>query len=62
MKASDEIQVLQMKVRKYSVAHVNDEMFKGESVRYHVDQCTKNKRMIQIPTCGLCLTSTESSF
>ncbi len=31
-------------------------------VCYHVDQCTMNKRMIQIPKCGLFLTCTESSF
>ncbi len=31
------------------------------SIRYHVDRCTMNKRMIQILTCGLFLKSTESS-
>jgi hypothetical protein len=29
---------------------------------YHVDWCTKNKCMIQIPMRGLLLTCTESSF
>jgi hypothetical protein len=28
-------------------------------VRYHVDRCTKNKRMFRILICGLFLTCTE---
>jgi hypothetical protein len=31
-------------------------------VHYHVDQCTKNKYMIWIPTHGLFLTYTKSPF
>jgi hypothetical protein len=31
-------------------------------VRYHVDRCTKNKRMIRIPTRGMFLTCPESPF
>ncbi len=33
-----------------------------EIVHYHVDQCTKNKHMIWIPTHGLFLTYTKSPF
>jgi hypothetical protein len=32
------------------------------TVCYHVDRCTKNKRMIRIPMCGLFLTCTENPF
>jgi DNA replicative helicase MCM subunit Mcm2 (Cdc46/Mcm family) len=32
------------------------------TVRYHVARCTKNKRMIRIPMCGLFLTCTENPF
>jgi hypothetical protein len=34
----------------------------GGIVHYHVDQCTKNKLMIQIPMPGLFLTCTERPF